>query len=498
MGQKRKKGNAKDGEHAVEEAPETPAEYEFAWSSGVRLRLVRPYRYCFRTFTKERWMGRSILEVCSAEFGAQPPEYYREAILDGRMKVSGVVVSPDYILCNGDAITHETMRHEPPVLAGIARNAGDAQTDASKNVPPIDVVGVTEDLVAVDKPPTMPVHPSGAYHHNTLLHILGHEQPRWRRGVSCALHTVHRLDRLTSGLVLLATSPAVARKVCSEIADGKVQKEYLARVRGSFPCAKQDTQLPAPWLSATISRVDSTSSLYTYSEEAGPSTRSECGRRQAEGCESVMGTAGSQDSPCPGGGTASGLSYARLTCSSDGAVKLDCPIRCASHRDGVHECHPDGRYAATVFSVIGYDATSDTSLVRCSPVTGRTHQIRVHLQQLGFPIANDPCYGGSITASGTIAEAGEAKEGKTSKLFDNGLTETDTNEVESASGARGAVGSPAPAFTEIQLRCRGIWLHALKYSGPNFSFSTSLPPWAELFEPSFAGASDTGTVVGEP
>lgn len=46
--------------------------------------------------------------------------------------------------------------------------------------------------------------------------------------------------------------------------------------------------------------------------------------------------------------------------------------------------------------VVGYDAETDTSLVECRPYTGRTHQLRLHLQLLGFPIANDPCYGGVL------------------------------------------------------------------------------------------------------
>ncbi|CAN0300220.1 unnamed protein product, partial [Hapterophycus canaliculatus] len=42
---------------------------------------------------------------------------------------------------------------------------------------------------------------------------------------------------------------------------------------------------------------------------------------------------------------------------------------------------------------VRYDAASDTSVVECTPVHGRTHQIRLHLQWAGHPIANDPCYG---------------------------------------------------------------------------------------------------------
>ncbi|CAD6969116.1 unnamed protein product [Tilletia controversa] len=46
----------------------------------------------------------------------------------------------------------------------------------------------------------------------------------------------------------------------------------------------------------------------------------------------------------------------------------------------------------TIFKRISYDPDSDTSVVYCRPITGRTHQIRVHAQYLGYPIPNDPLY----------------------------------------------------------------------------------------------------------
>ena len=48
--------------------------------------------------------------------------------------------------------------------------------------------------------------------------------------------------------------------------------------------------------------------------------------------------------------------------------------------------------AATEFERISYDKESNTSLIKCIPKTGRTHQIRVHLASLGFPISNDIVY----------------------------------------------------------------------------------------------------------
>ena len=52
--------------------------------------------------------------------------------------------------------------------------------------------------------------------------------------------------------------------------------------------------------------------------------------------------------------------------------------------------------AQTSFTVVEYNEESDSTVVLCRPSTGRTHQIRLHLQHLGHPIANDPNYGGEL------------------------------------------------------------------------------------------------------
>ena len=54
--------------------------------------------------------------------------------------------------------------------------------------------------------------------------------------------------------------------------------------------------------------------------------------------------------------------------------------------------HPDGKECETHFTLLGYDEEQDQSLVRCEPVTGRMHQIRVHLAHYGHCISNDPIY----------------------------------------------------------------------------------------------------------
>lgn len=172
---------------------------------------------------------------------------------------------------------------------------------------------------------------------------------------------------------------------------------------------------------------------------------------------------------------ASGLSYSSIAWAPDGALLFSCPLRCVSHRDGVHECHPLGRMAATEFVRVGYDQASNTSLIRCSPLTGRTHQIRIHLQQLGYPIANDPCYGGDVKFGSDVEETN-------CDAIDNHSQPADDATASVAQPATtSVVGSATPGFTETQLRCRGIWLHALRYGGEGFSFETPEPVWSTPF-----------------
>jgi 23S rRNA-/tRNA-specific pseudouridylate synthase len=59
------------------------------------------------------------------------------------------------------------------------------------------------------------------------------------------------------------------------------------------------------------------------------------------------------------------------------------PIRCVSHRDGVYECDldaSDAKPSETAFEPVADSFNGRTALVRCFPRTGRTHQIRLHLE----------------------------------------------------------------------------------------------------------------------
>lgn len=73
-----------------------------------------------------------------------------------------------------------------------------------------------------------------------------------------------------------------------------------------------------------------------------------------------------------------------------GDIEVDQPIMSVSVKIGICIVGKEGKPSQTVFKKISYNGT--TSLVHCFPTTGRMHQIRLHLQYLGYPIINDPIY----------------------------------------------------------------------------------------------------------
>lgn len=86
-----------------------------------------------------------------------------------------------------------------------------------------------DDLLAVNKPANLPCHPGGRYFNHTLWACV-----RARLKLDY-LAPVNRLDRETSGVVLMAKQPAAARNVGRQFAEGLVEKRYLVLIEGEFP-----------------------------------------------------------------------------------------------------------------------------------------------------------------------------------------------------------------------------------------------------------------------
>jgi hypothetical protein len=113
---------------------------------------------------------------------------------------------------------------------------------------------------------------------------------------------------------------------------------------------------------------------------------------------------------------------------------------------------------------LSYDSTTDTSLVQCEPMTGRSHQIRAHLRHLGHPIANDLLYGGSPTLFEQTCLSDDASSPHTTH------THTHTHVSWCHDCRQGGVRAR---------KVPRVWLHAIAYTGPDWHFECPPPPWAQ-------------------
>nr|DBA14132.1 TPA: hypothetical protein GDO54_005144 [Pyxicephalus adspersus] len=177
------------------------------------LRKVRPYYFDFETYCKGRWVGKSLLEVFSSEFRSEPVEHYKLAAQEGRLRLNQEIIRDlNTVLKDNDFLKNTVHRHEPPVTAQ-----------------PLRIIAENDELVVVDKPSSLPVHPCGRFRHNTVIFILGKEHNLKD------LHTIHRLDRMTSGVLMFAKTLEVSKKMDELVRGRQVEKQYVSRVIGEFP-----------------------------------------------------------------------------------------------------------------------------------------------------------------------------------------------------------------------------------------------------------------------
>jgi 23S rRNA pseudouridine1911/1915/1917 synthase len=181
------------------------------------------------------------------------------------------------------------------------------------------VVGETDELLAIDKPAGLLVHPTKPGGPLTLWDGL-RELLAYEIVNGGQVSLINRLDRETSGVVLVCKTPAAARKCAMAMERGQIRKEYVAVVWG-WP-EQGEFEVDAPLL------------------------------RFGEVGESRV--------------------WLKRGVHAGGATAF---TRFSVERRGLHE---NGTRLA---------------LVRAWPVTGRTHQIRVHLAHVGFPVVGDKLYG---------------------------------------------------------------------------------------------------------
>ncbi len=215
------------------------------------------------------------------------------------------------------------------------------------------IIDETGDYIVIDKPPFLLSHPTKPTTQPTLWKEL-RELLAFEIAGGGQVSIVNRLDRETSGLVLVAKTAAAARKFGLLMQQQKVHKEYLATVWGwpnwerkivDAPLDRQGKHQPsAIWLKRTI-----------HPHGAPAETEFRVERRFAK----------------------------RSVASSSAASRLPLPGQEENESEDGKKFHANQSARAE----------EKFSLVRAIPLTGRTHQIRVHLASVGHPVVGDKIYG---------------------------------------------------------------------------------------------------------
>jgi len=180
----------------------------------------------------------------------------------------------------------------------------------------VEIVYQDEDLLAVNKPFGLKVHPGTSRDTDSLLNVLYYQLGD--KVTNYGLSLINRIDKDTSGLVLVALGPKGAWHYAMQFEQGKAAKTYLAVVNAS-------------WRNKYLEKVITVRNFLADDRE--------------------------------------------------------------HHKQQVVLTSKKGKYAVTAFKLIGIK--EDMALLTAEPQTGRTHQIRIHLQELEFPILGDTLYGGA-------------------------------------------------------------------------------------------------------
>lgn len=250
--------------------------------------IIEPYEHVHRFRPKASEIGQTVTHIFHNRFPFRSESDWMAKLHAGLIGVNDLKTYPDHQLKHSDELFH--------------RNVGVKEPSAPAE---IRIIDQNEYFLWVDKPAPLPMHSGGRYHRNTVVSLLE------KQGIK-PVFIVHRLDAVTSGLILLARSESAASFATKLISDQRLEKTYEAIVRGN-----------------------------PHEHQAEVSI----------------------------------------------GIKRDKGFlfKCSTNQDA--------KPATTLFTVLHQD--DGWAHVRCVPITGRTHQIRLHLAHWGYPIWDDDMYNGS-------------------------------------------------------------------------------------------------------
>ena len=218
--------------------------------------------------------------------------------------------SEDGILVNGNRVTVRYILQVGDLLSLALEDEESALIEPVDL--PLEILYEDDDLVVPAKPADMPTHPSHDHYGDTVANALAYRYASL--GIPFVFRPINRLDRNTSGLLLIARNRVSAGRMSQSMRSGEIRKAYLAILDGR--------------LSTDHGIIDA------------------CLHRTAE---SII---------------------VREVCAPDA---------------------PDADTAVTEYQVLAVGERH--TLVLAKPITGRTHQLRVHFAHIGHPITGDDLYG---------------------------------------------------------------------------------------------------------
>ena len=222
-----------------------------------------------------------------------------------------ILIEEDKISVNDKPVTKSYKMKTGDVLAIVIEEAKDVGIEAEDI--PLDIYYEDSDLLVVNKPKGMVVHPANGNENGTLVNALMFHCKDSLSGINGEIRPgiVHRIDKDTSGLLVIAKNDIAHEHLAKQFKDHTINRIYYAIVYGNV---KED-----------------------------------CGDIEAP----------------------------------IGRHKTDRKKFCITQTNS--------KYAFTHYDVI--EKLKGYTLIKCKLKTGRTHQIRVHMQRIGHPLAGDPVYG---------------------------------------------------------------------------------------------------------
>ncbi|MBR5306110.1 MAG: RluA family pseudouridine synthase [Oscillospiraceae bacterium] len=222
-----------------------------------------------------------------------------------------LLIEEDKISVNDKPVTKSYKMKTGDVLAIVIEEAKDVGIEAEDI--PLDIYYEDSDLLVVNKPKGMVVHPANGNENGTLVNALMFHCKDSLSGINGEIRPgiVHRIDKDTSGLLVIAKNDIAHEHLAKQFKDHTINRIYYAIVYGNV--------------------------------------KDDCGDIEAP----------------------------------IGRHKTDRKKFCITQTNS--------KYAFTHYDVV--EKLKGYTLIKCKLKTGRTHQIRVHMQSIGHPLAGDPVYG---------------------------------------------------------------------------------------------------------